>query len=254
MKFDFHTHAKLSKKVDFSISHFEEMAKGALQAGLDGIAVTEHFNTSNFFEVYDTIDAHFPYVDGFYDVYGLKVFPGMEVDVLEVGHILCIGDVQDVRDMRKELNDFTEKGSFIPFADLLALRSKYEMLVIGAHPYRPETSLTQHDPSLLIKLDAFDLNGKDLHTRGIQENIKDVNEFASALDKPVVGGSDTHHYKQYGAVYTVLHQTCRNVSELKNAVINREFFVEVAEDLHERVSEAVRLKALAKEKLQEIAE
>ena len=57
---------------------------------------------------------------------------------------------------------------------------------------------------MLKQLDAFDLNGKDLHTRGIEENINDVNAFAEALDKPVVGGSDTHHFKQYGAVYTVL--------------------------------------------------
>jgi len=103
------------------------------------------------------------------------------------------------------------------------------MLVIGAHPYRPETSLTQHDSSLLKQLDAFDLNGKDLHSRGIQENINDVNEFASALDKPVVGGSDTHQFRQYGAVYTVLDQPCNNVIELKKAVLNRQFTVEVAE-------------------------
>ena len=254
MKFDFHTHAKLSKNVDFSLPYFEEMAQQALQAGLDGIAVTEHFNTKNFFEVYETLDAHFPYVEGYYDVFGLKVFPGMEVDVLEVGHILWIGDRQDVRALREELHDFTEKGAFIPFANLLALRSKYEMLVIGAHPFRSETSLTQHEPSLLKKLDAFDLNGKDLHKRGIQENTKDVNQFASALDKPVVGGSDTHQYRQYGAVYTVLDQPCKNVTELKNVIVNRQFSVEVAEDLHERVSEAVRLKAIAKKKLQEVTE
>ena len=179
MNFDFHTHAKLSKKVDFSLTYFEEMVHQALQAGLDGIALTEHFNTKNFHEVYETLDAHFSYVDGYYDMFGLKVFPGMEVDVLEVGHILCIGDLQDVRAMREELNEFTEKGAFIPFADLLKLRSHYEMLVIGAHPYRPETSLTQHDPSLLKQLDAFDLNGKDLHSRGIQENINDVDRICN---------------------------------------------------------------------------
>ena len=42
--------------------------------------------------------------------------------------------------------------------------------------------------------------------------------------------------------------------ELKEAVLNKQFTVEVAEDLHERVSEAVRLKAIEKEKLQEIAD
>ena len=93
-----------------------------------------------------------------------------------------------------------------------------------------------------------------MHKRGIQENINDVNNICPGFDKPVVGGSDTHQYKQYGAVYTVLDQPCKNIAELKNVVLNRQFTVEVAPDLHERVSEAVRLKAIAKEKLQEIVE
>ncbi|WP_342429265.1 PHP domain-containing protein [Neobacillus sp. FSL H8-0543] len=250
MKFDFHTHAKLSKKADFSIAYYEEMAKQALQSGLDGLALTEHFNTSNFHEVYDRLDEHFPYVDGYYNIFGLKVFPGMEVDILEVGHILCIGDLQDIRSMREQLTDYTEERSFIRFAELLKLRSNYEMLVIGAHPFRPSTALKDLDRSLLKQLDAFDLNGKDLHTRGIEENIRDVDLLGLALDKPVVGGSDTHQFMQYGAVYTVLDKPCTNVTELKDVVLNRQFSVEVAEDLHERVSEANRLKAILKSKLE----
>ena len=56
----------------------------------------------------------------------------------------------------------------------------------------------------------------------------------------------------------IIHESasnhCKNIAELKNVVLNRQFTVEVAPDLHERVSEAVRLKAIAKEKLQEIVE
>ena len=116
MNFDFHTHAKLSKKVDFSLTYFEEMVhSGTAKRVLMVIALTEHFNTKNFHEVYETLDAHFSYVDGYYDMFGLKVFPGMEVDVLEVGHILCIGDLQDVRAMREELNEFYRKGAFHSF-------------------------------------------------------------------------------------------------------------------------------------------
>ncbi len=235
---------------DFSIPHIEQMAKKALESGLDGIALTEHFNTKNFHDVYDTLDRHFPYENGYYNIHGLKVFPGMEVDINEVGHILCIGDLADVRALREQLNNFTEEESFIPFSELLKLRSNYEMLVIGAHPFRPSTPLKDLDPSLLSQLDAFDLNGKDLHTRGIEENIKDVNAFALSLDKPVVGGSDTHQFMQYGSVYTVLEKPCKNIKELKEVVLNKQFTVEVAEDLHERVSEAVRLKKIEKAKLQ----
>ncbi|MBD8070147.1 PHP-associated domain-containing protein [Bacillus sp. PS06] len=248
MKVDFHTHAKLSKKVDFSLSYFKQMVQSALASGLEGIALTEHFNTRNFHEVYDTLDAHYSYGKGYYMVDGLKVFPGMEVDVYEVGHILCIGELKDVRSLREELDEYIDP--FIPFRELLDKTSCYEMLVIGAHPYRPSTPLKDLEPSLLARLDAFDLNGKDLHTRGITENIQDVQSLATSLGLPVVGGSDTHHFKQYGAVYTVLENECHNVSELKNTLQKGQFTVTVAEDLHERVSEATRLKAIEKEKLE----
>ena len=59
---------------------------------------------------------------------------------------------------------------------------------------------------------------------------------------------------QYGSVYSVLYCPCTNVRELKSTILNRQFTWEVAEDLHDRVAEAVRLKAIAKQKLQEIAD
>ncbi|WP_066316441.1 PHP-associated domain-containing protein [Bacillus sp. FJAT-29814] len=253
MNFDFHTHGKLGKKFDFSADYYLEMATHALQSGINGVALTEHFNTKNFHEVYDTLDAHFPYEDGYYNIQSLKVFPGMEVDIKEVGHILCIGNRQDIRALRAELNDYTKEETFIPLENLLNLRSNYDMLVIGAHPFRESTPLKDLDPSLLKQLDAFDLNGKDLHTRGIEENTMDVQTFAASLSKPVVGGSDTHHFKQFGAVYTVLDQECDTIAELKEAVINRQFHVKVAQDLPERVSEAIRLKAIEKEKLKKLS-
>lgn len=249
MKFDFHTHGKLSKKFDFSIDYYKEMAQHALASGLDGVALTEHFNTSNFHDVYETLDKHFEYENGYYNVMGLKVFPGMEVDIAEVGHILCIGERDDVLSMRNELNEYTEEESFIPFAKLLDLRNQYEMLVIGAHPFRKSTPLKDLDPKLLLQLDAFDLNGKDLYKRGIKENILDVSRFAEELYKPVVGGSDTHHFKQFGAVYNVLERDCNNTLELKEVVLDGKFKIEVAEDLNELVAEAVRLKKIEKSRL-----
>lgn len=246
MKVDFHTHGKLAKGFDFSLDYYRLMAKHALDSGLDGLALTEHFNTKNFQEVYQTLDKNFPYEDGYYNISGLKVFPGMEVDIQEVGHILCLGDRSDVLALREKLEDYTEKGAFVPFLTLLDFVSNYDMLVIGAHPFRPSTPLKDLDPSLLFQLDAFDLNGKDLHTRGIEENKQDVHTFARELGKPVVGGSDTHHYRQFGAVYTVLEQTCSSFKELKQMILNNRFTVEVADDLHERVSEAIRLKAIEK--------
>lgn len=47
--------------------------------GLHAICLTEHFNTVCFFDVHDYLDQHFRYTDDHYLVFGVKVFPGMEV-------------------------------------------------------------------------------------------------------------------------------------------------------------------------------
>lgn len=76
MKIDLHTHAKLSKASDFSPEYYEEMLREAKDSGLDALALTEHFNTRNFYEVYSELDRLFPYQGDYYEAYGLKIFPG----------------------------------------------------------------------------------------------------------------------------------------------------------------------------------
>ena len=165
MKIDFHTHGKISKKVSFSLEYFTEMVHAAKKNGLDAIALTEHFNTHQFMDVYDTLDKEFPYVYDYYEVNGVKVFPGMEVDIKEKGHILFIGRRENIRGLRMKLNPYTEKNHFIPFHALLEEASEFHFLKIGAHPFRDSTPLHHIERELLTRLDAFDLNGKDLYSK-----------------------------------------------------------------------------------------
>lgn len=247
MNIDLHTHAKLSKKVDFSLAYFQEMAKVAVQRGLDAIAITEHFNTKNFADVFRTLDEHYTYNGHYYEIEGLKVFPGMEVDIAEVGHILCIGELGQIRALREALNNHEAKSQFIPFAALLQLTVNYpDMLVIGAHPFRESTPLIDLDPALLGQLDAIDLNGKDLYSRGIKQNSADLEALSKQINKPVVAGSDTHHYMQYGVVYNAFHTTCETVAQLKQQIAAQAFTIHIDEDLPHHVAEAVRLKDIAK--------
>lgn len=87
--------------------------------GLQAVALTEHFNTSNFFAMYDALDQTYPYNGHYYDVNGLKLFPGMEVDIAETGHILLIGLKENVLAVRALLDEHTQEGNFIPFKQLL---------------------------------------------------------------------------------------------------------------------------------------
>lgn len=249
MNIDFHTHVKISKKSEFMPEYFQEMVSEAVSAGLDAIALTEHFNTSNFLDVYAYLDAHYPYTDDYYDVDGLKIFLGMEVDVKEVGHILVIGQRESILSLFNRLKPHLEKEHFIPFADLMDLAQSFETIVIGGHPFRPSTPLTQHDPEQLKRLDAFDLNGKDLHSIGIEENQENVYRFAEQLGLPVVAGSDTHQFLQYGAVMNTLDTDCSTIAELKHAIQNNAYTITIAPDLHLRVRSASLTKKLMKELL-----
>ena len=153
MKIDLHTHAKLSKASDFSKVYYEEMIREALDNGLDALALTEHFNTRHFEEVYQ-LDRMFPYNGEYYDADGLKIFPGMEVDIRETGHILLIGRKEYILETRRQLDGYTEKGSFIPFDDLMDLaeafpRSRSVPIRSGEHAAPPSHPQSVEPPGRL---------------------------------------------------------------------------------------------------------
>ncbi|WP_456276546.1 PHP domain-containing protein [Bacillus sp. AK128] len=249
MNIDFHTHVKISKKSEFMPEYFQEMMKEAKAAGLNAIALTEHFNTNNFMDVYNYLNAHYPYYDDYYYVEGLKVFPGMEVDVKEIGHILIISNKATIFDLFEQLIPHLEENNFISFEDLLNLAESPQTMIIGGHPFRQSTPLTQHDPLLLKRLDALDLNGKDLHSIGIEENKEKVYAFAESLKLPVVAGSDTHQFLQYGSVLNELSEDYPTVIELKKAIQSKAYTIHISSDLHLKVRSAKITKKLIKKLL-----
>lgn len=246
MRIDLHTHGKLSKNSDFSVDYFTEMVNEAKASGLEALALTEHFNTRNFYEVYETLDRLYPYNGEYYDADGLRIFPGMEVDIQETGHILLVGQKEHILAVRSGLEQYTAKGSFIPFADLLDMAEAWPLLKIGAHPFRESTPLYQLDRDLLGRLDAFDLNAKDMYQYGIETCRGQVEPFAQSLGKPVTAGSDTHQCLQYGSVFNVLDRPFASVAELKEQILAGTYSIEISNDLPLRVKASVMLKKVMK--------
>lgn len=246
MRIDLHTHAKLSKASDFSPAYYEEMIGEAIENGLDALALTEHFNTRNFFDVYETLDRLFPYTGDYYQAGSLMLFPGMEVDIRENGHILLIGRREPILELRRKLEPYASKEGFIPFDELLTLAEGYPLLKIGAHPFRRSTPLHHLNPAQLMRLDAFDLNAKDMYEFGCDENRERVERFAAELGKPVTAGSDTHQCLQYGSVYNELHRPVHSVEELKQAILEGSYRIHVDPSLPLRVKASVMLKKLLK--------
>ncbi|OAB47339.1 PHP domain-containing protein [Paenibacillus antarcticus] len=246
MKIDLHSHIKLTKKTHFSIEYFRESVQEAILNGLDAIAMTEHFNTYRFHDIYEELDRNYTYTEDYYDVEGFKVFPGMEVDVRNGGHILVIGTRGAVLELRSRLEPHTEANMFVAFEQLLDWCDELSLLRIGAHPYRESNSLTQHDPALLRRLDCFDLNAKDLSTYG--PTMRDtVQELAHTIGIPMVAGSDTHHPLQFGSVINQLDGEYNTVTDLADCLKQERYHILVSPCLAEKVKGANVVKKLLKQ-------
>lgn len=248
MKIDLHIHVKLSKKTNFDLDHFRSMIDEARAHGLTAITLTEHFNTHRFEDVYGTLDTLYPCNNHYYDIDGFKLFTGMEVDVAEGGHILVSGPKDKLLEVRAELEAHTEPDRFIGLARLFELCEPRGMMVIGGHPFRESNPLAHVDKELLRRFDAFDLNGKDLHEIGIQENIAKVLSLGEELGVPVVAGSDAHQMFQVGCVHNELPGDYGTIAEIKEAIRARKHRRTISPSLDLQVRAANLVKKLLKGK------
>ena len=163
MKIDFHTHGRLAKRLPFSEIYTEWLFEQARAAGLDALCLTEHFNTVQFGEIYRYLfSVGRMEGDSIVLENGLRIFPGMETDIAEGGHILSIGLLEAILELNQRLAPHKAPGNFLPFAQLRDLFDQYPVVVGGAHPYREGGHIPQLLREQLARLDFLDLNGKDL--------------------------------------------------------------------------------------------
>lgn len=248
MSIDLHTHGKLSKKTHFSLDYFLSMAREAKENGLHAVALTEHFNTLHFADMMDQLDHHFEYKGDYYVVEGLKVFSGMEVDVANKGHILIIGNRSHIRVLRQQLEPHTAKDSFIALEELMNRTDGYPLLRIGAHPMRESTPLTHHDADTLRRLDALDINAKDLFQYGFGM-ADQVRQFADHLGLKVIAGSDSHQPLQFGSVVNHVDNVCETAEQLRSELLSGNYQLEISACLNVKVKAAQMMKELLKKSM-----
>lgn len=246
MYIDFHTHGKLAKYLPFSIPYTNWLLGEAKSAGLDGICLTEHFNTQQFDQVYRYIaEAGDKQGDAFvFD--GLKVFPGMETDIREGGHVLSIGPMEAIRELNQRLEPYKKKGSFLPFEKLLRFFDEYPLLIGAGHPFREGGHIPELPQELLERFDFLDLNGKDIAEDRIRTE-RLTGELASRLHKPVVAGSDTHQAVQYGCIRTCFEQDCSSFDEIRAEMKKGRYHICVHPEAGFKVKTACLLKRSLKE-------
>ena len=248
MKTDFHTHGKLAKKLPFSTNYTDWLMEEAKQSGLDALCLTEHFNTLQFEELYRYLEGNSdPLGDTLVFKNGLIVFPGMETDIAEGGHILSLGPLDAILELNRRLAPHKTPGNFLPFEKLMDLFQEYPVFVGAAHPYREGGHIPQLPIEQLTRLDFLDLNGKDVAAD--RENTqKQVYSLAKLLGKPVVSGSDTHQAVQYGCISTVFEQPLYTLEELKFHIQSGHYRIEIARE----AAFLVRTAGIMKKALKEI--
>lgn len=247
MYIDFHTHGKLTKHLPFSVDYTNWLLQEAKDSGLNAICLTEHFNTQGFDEIYGYIASHgTPQGDAF--VFNdLKVFPGMETDIAEGGHVLSIGPMDAIRELNRRLKPHKEKGNFLPFAELVRLFDEYPLLVGAGHPFRDGGHIPELPPELLARFDFLDFNGKD-----VAENPHRTEELTYGLGQqlqiPVVAGSDTHQAVQYGCIRNCFEQEIDTFAALEEEMKAGRYKIVI----HPEAANKVKTAGLLKRPLKEI--
>ena len=247
MRLDFHTHGKLAKKLPFSTAYTDWLFGEARAAGLDALCLTEHFNTLQFADVYGYIASVSRRTGDTLELEnGLKIFPGMETDVAEGGHILSVGPLEAILELNRRLEPNKEKGSFLPFQRLMDLFEEFPVVVGCGHPFRAPGHVPELPEEQLRRLRFLDLNGKDLALDRERTEQKTY-ALGAQLRKPVVSGSDTHQAVQYGCVVTEFPGEIVTLSDLYAQMLAGNYHISLSEEAPFRVRTATVLKRALKE-------
>lgn len=242
MNMDFHVHGLLSKIKDFNKEFFINEIYFAKSNGLNGIILCEHFNAKDFLVIYDFLEKNFIYEGDRYIVEGISVFPGMEVSIKNKGHVILAGERESIIDIYDLLKAFREKDHLIELEDLLDQADIFNLLKIGAHPCRRGHKLCNQSHELLKRLDALDLNGKDIFKKGESITRDELINLSQELGINIITGSDSHTPIQLGGIYTNLNKECSTIKELKDCIIKGDYTVEINSALNFKIFSSKILK------------
>jgi predicted metal-dependent phosphoesterase TrpH len=173
-KIDLHVHTSSSGDND---ADPEEVVERAVELGLDGIAITEHY----FYGASEHVERLREKYRGV-----ITLFRGVEISAAE-GHCLVFGIDTD----RLSL-------SYAPAQEVVRAVAASGGVVIPSHPFRGGSGIGE------LVLDLPGISGLEGHNGA---NMHSMNaravEAAGRLGLPYTGGSDAHAPSEVGSCYTV---------------------------------------------------
>ncbi len=204
IKVDLHVHSKMSKKIPFSMSNFEAMVREARRRRLNGFVLVEHFHSYDYWDSMLEISRCYPYKnsDGCWKISDdIQVFSGVEITVADGADVVAIGPLSTIDALDRAFKPRLSGDNHPYLEDILSVPARKGLILIGAHPTRPNKCLRDIDEDILCNLDALELNGRDLGTGIPPEGVR---KLAASLDLPVTSGSDAHLPLQVGVQYSLL--------------------------------------------------
>jgi hypothetical protein len=241
MKMDFHVHGTISSKLEFNPTLFRQMTRHASLVGLDAIALTDHFDSCDYLEIHHFLANEYQYEGDCYLADGIKIFPGIEVEIDEGPHLLVIGGRDEIAAFYRRLDGRFEPGRYINVWEYFKKQEGLNTLSIFAHPVRPHREMDRVHPSFYSRFAGLDLNARDLYLIG-DEVISQVNLLSDQSGVPVIAGSDTHHYLQLGSVVTNFTSSFNTLDELRNLIASRAYSIVIEPGLKENVGRAREMK------------
>lgn len=242
MNIDFHVHGILSKKINFDPTLLLDGIEYAKQNNLHGVILSEHYNAKDFLLLHEYLYNNYPYINDRYIINDFSIFPAMEVSIIGKGHIIVAGSRNSILSLYDDILPYIETNLPIEFETLLDLADNYQCLKIGSHPYRKGHKLSKHPENLLERLDAFDLNAKDIFNSGFTIVSNQLNSLSQRLNVPIVSGSDSHYPIQLGSIITTLNCQAFTIKEIKECLVSSNYSISVSPTLDFKVYTAKVMK------------
>lgn len=197
-RIDTHTHPKISKHFAFNPPSVARTVRMAKRVGLDGVALTEHFHATGYWDIHRHVEATFPCRQGVFWADGVALIPGAEINIREGAHVIVLGAWAEIRRLDGAFPGLLSQGYEPRLREFLDVSDDFQVARIGAHMFRPSKELGKFSAIDLRRLHALEVNGKDFGTE-IMLLVQ-----ARALGLPIVAGSDAHHWLQVGVRHTTM--------------------------------------------------
>jgi PHP-associated len=198
-RIDTHTHPKISKHFAFDPGAITRMASMARRVGLDGLCVTEHFHAREYWAIPEHLERTYACQRGVFWSDDVALIPGAEVNIREGAHVIVLAEVAELRRLDAAFPDRLSERYEPTLREFLDVTDDFDVARIGAHMFRRGKELGKFAAADLRRLHALEVNGKDFGTEVM------LLAQARALNLPIVGGSDAHHWLQAGVRHTLLH-------------------------------------------------